>query len=452
MATGGDSTDELALVEYESEQYSLTRVPAETSALVAAEKKRLLGEVNLEALVDDLSRAGKFVRVAYNGVAGDTELQITVQDIGYDITKLCNKAAITVAKFTRASHSVVLDLQSTYEYLLEGLEDMAVDTLGAVSKVAEDMASAAKELGDAFQKEEKKIELTLKETQRKKGREEDYKKENEKHEKQKAAAIEASEKAVEAEKRSETAYREAAVEEAEKAGTAAALGALTVMFVPLAPFTIYGAVKNNRRAREARREQIRQLELMKEFGEQRKKAFAEIADFAKKIQDYETQEAMGIGGGAAIDALHKAVGALKSLTVVMLRTAEFWKKMENHCKSISNTKMDEKLEKALERGHKHRKRIWAMQGFKTRALEFFGQWVALESVCTIYARKIKVIQEELYSSIQENPTLEQSRANIKQIAIDLGEEMEQAQKDIEKTQAESEKKIEELNEQNKEPQ
>ena len=448
MATGGDSTDEiqepLELVKYGSEQYSLTRVPAETSALVVAQKECLLNKIDLEALVDDLSKAGKFVRVAYNGVAGNTELQITVQGIGFDITKLCNKAAITVAKFTRASHSVVLDLQSTYEFLIEGLEEMAIDTLGAVSKVAETMASAARELGEAFQKEEEKIEATLMKTMGKRGEEEKFKKENESHIAMKAAAMKASADALEAEKRSEAAYREAATEEAETAGAAAALGVLTVMMVPLAPFTIAGAVISGLHAREARREKIKQLERTKQYAEERKKAYAEMNEFTRKIQAYNAREAMGIGGDAAIDALHKAVGALKCLTTTMMRAAEFWEHMEVHCKTISDTKMDQKLEKALEQGHKHQKVIWAMQGFKRRAIEFFAQWVALESVCTLYAKRIKVIQEELYASIRENPTFKQSRANIQEIASNLLIEMEKAHQAIEKQQAESDQQIKEL--------
>ena len=209
---------------------------------MVAEKERLLGEIDLEALAEDLSRAGKFVRVAYNGVAGDTDLQITVQGIGYDITKLCNKSAITVAKFTRASHSVVLDLQSTYEYLLDDLEEMAVDTLGAVSKIAKDMASAAKELADAFEEEEEKIEATLRETQKKKGDELKFKLENEEHQKRKATAIKASEDAAESEKKAAAACRKAAIEEAEKAGTAASYTVLSYVLFPLAPWSYGRAV------------------------------------------------------------------------------------------------------------------------------------------------------------------------------------------------------------------
>jgi len=433
----------VALVEYGSEQYSLLEVPAESSELVVDQKKQLLGEIDLEALINDLSRAGKFVRVAYNGVAGNTDLQITVQQIGYDMTKLCNKAAITVVQFSRASHSVVLDLQSTYEYLMDGLEEMAVDTLGAVSKLARDMALAAEELGKAFEKEEEKIEDILKETQRKKGKEDECKRQNEVHKKQKEAAIKAKDEAVEAERRAEEAYRQAQQEEAENASASAGLVVLSVLLIPAAPFTIAGAVITGKKAREARREKIRQLEAMKEYGEQRKKALEEIATFAKQIVSYDARAEIGIGGDAAIDALHKAVGALKSLTVTMMRAADFWKKMEVHCKSIASTEMDEKLKKALKVGEQKRKAVWASTPFKRGALHFFAQWVALECVCTTYSKKIKVIQEQLYKSIQENPTFEESRACIRAIAADLLKDIEKAHKDIEAEKAQKDKEIEE---------
>ena len=431
----------MALVEYEGEQYSLIKVPPETSGVVVAEKEYLFGELGLEALVDDLSRAGKFVRVAYNGVAGNTELQIIVQEIGYDITKLCNKAAITVFKFSRASHSVVLDLQSTYEYLLDGLEEMAVDTLGAVSKLAGDMVKAAKELGEAFEKEEEKIEDVLKKTQTQKGNEEKEKREDEKNKKMKDDAIKTQREAIEHEKRAEEAYRKAQQEEIENAGAATGFALLSVIIVPAAPYTVAKAVMTGMKAREAKREKIKQLEAMKKYSDQRQEALKEIAKFAKKIVSYDASAQMTAGGpDAAIDALHEAVTALKQLTVTMMRAEEFWKKMEDHCKMISDTKIDQKLEIALKDG---KEKVWANQTFKKNALQFFAQWVALQGVCAEYSKKVKVIQEQLYKSIQENPTIEESRACIKAIAADLLKDIEKAHKDIELDRARKDKQISE---------
>ena len=44
-------------------------------------KVELLGPLDLKSLVSDLSYVGSFIRLAYNGVAGETELQIKVFNI-----------------------------------------------------------------------------------------------------------------------------------------------------------------------------------------------------------------------------------------------------------------------------------------------------------------------------------------------------------------------------------
>lgn len=47
-----------------------------------------------------------------------TELQIEIQQLGFDITKLCDESALTVSKFKRASSTVLNELEATYGYLL----------------------------------------------------------------------------------------------------------------------------------------------------------------------------------------------------------------------------------------------------------------------------------------------------------------------------------------------
>ena len=86
--------------------------------------------------------------------------------MGYDVTRLCDKSALTVAKFKRASSTVLTDLQATYEYLLDNLEEMAVETLSAVSKLAGEMEKAALELHEDFEQQAGKVEYTLEGTQK----------------------------------------------------------------------------------------------------------------------------------------------------------------------------------------------------------------------------------------------------------------------------------------------
>ena len=156
-------------IEIEGESYALDKIPSDGSGVVKAEEEKLLREINLKALVSDLGRVGDFIGIAYNdvGAAGyqHTEEQIEIQQLGYDITKLCNKSALTIVKFKKASSSILTDLQCTYGYLLDGLKEMALETLFSVSKLAGEMEKAALELHHDFVAEEKKVTATLENTQ-----------------------------------------------------------------------------------------------------------------------------------------------------------------------------------------------------------------------------------------------------------------------------------------------
>ena len=142
--------EDKAIVEIGDESFSIVEVPSSTTAIVSKQKERLLGSIDLPALVTDLGRVGNFVRIAYNSVAGYTDLQIQICEIGVDVTKLCDKSAVTVLKFKQASGSILGDLQGTYQFLLDGLEDVALETLHAVTDVAKDMAAAADQLHQDF--------------------------------------------------------------------------------------------------------------------------------------------------------------------------------------------------------------------------------------------------------------------------------------------------------------
>ena len=295
-------------VEIGEEMYYLNKVPDESSAVVKEETEKLLGAINLKTLVDDLGRVGSFIRIAYNGVgaAGPkfTDHQIEIQRLGYDVTKLCDKSALTIAKFKKASSSILTNLQATYEYLLDNLEEMALETLSAVSKLAGDMEKAALELHDEFVAEEKNVEKNC------------YTEEN-------------------------------------------------------------------------------------------------MAECAEK-------------------ALHQAIGALKQLSLVMLQAANFWKQMQEHCCSLAESEMQQQVERALKLKLPDEKRlkVWTSNGFKIRVIEFYAGWVALNGVCKIYIEYIKVTQQDLYRYIAENPTFEESRQNVKELAEKFLVDLERDQKEL----------------------
>ena len=93
------------IVTINEEEYCLSEVPAFGFKVVKAEKEKLLGAVDLKMLVNDLGRIGTFICIAYNGVgaAGPKfiESSIDVQNLGYDITMLCDQSVLTVQSSRR---------------------------------------------------------------------------------------------------------------------------------------------------------------------------------------------------------------------------------------------------------------------------------------------------------------------------------------------------------------
>ena len=128
-----------------------------------AERKALDGSLDLRQLVFDMGRVGSFIRIAHNaivaGAYGKPEmanLQVQVYNLGIDITKLCDKSASTVNRFSVTSKTIIVTLKSTYQNLIDGLDDMALDDLSSMSKLADQMADAADQLGKEFEKGQEK--------------------------------------------------------------------------------------------------------------------------------------------------------------------------------------------------------------------------------------------------------------------------------------------------------
>ncbi len=63
-------------------------------------------------------------------------------------------------------------------------------------------------------------------------------------------------------------------------------------------------------------------------------------------------------------------------------------------------------------------------------LPFSYRWVALESVCTQCVEQVKPTQRELHGYLRENPTIQQSRLNVKGLALQFEERLARTQQQI----------------------
>ena len=454
-------SEQSLMVEIDDVQYRLDVVPAVDTKVVASEKEKLLGAVDLKTLVNDLGRVGAFIRIAYNGVgaAGPkfTNIQIEIQRLGYDVTKLCDQSALTVSKFKKASKVVLDDLQATYQYLLDNMEELAIETLSNVSKIAGDMETAAMELHHEFKEEEKKVEAALESTQRAKGEEAqriiDQAKEREQLEEKRKEQMELMKDAQRLEREAEAQRRETEMKEDEAIRSIGTpnnpLKAMVNAFTSPFGFKVFDEHAPEKQAHHWKERRIEALKKENEFRQQRYEALNRMTTFAAKIKDCKTEENMA---EAAAEALHEAIGALKELSAVLMQAAQFWKQMQDHCKSLAEDQMKNTVEKAMKYPDEKRLKVWTSKAFKMKAVQFYAGWVALNSVCTVYVEHIKLTQQDLYKYLRENPTYEQSRENVKVLAEKFLTDLKQDQKAIADKDFEAQEQIKALGEGKKDEQ
>ena len=370
-------------------------------------------------------RVGNFVRIAYNGVA---DLQIQIREIGVDVTKLCDKSAVTVSKFKQASGSILGDLQGTYQFLLDGLEDVALETLHAVT--------------DA------RVEAALKETIKTKGSETERKKSLEESAKKlevdKARAAQEKKAAEEDFEHYEEKYR-AAEKKQESLETSTSNPGKAIGNALISPFTrgrkLFDTDSDVRRAQEAREEKLMHLEEMKKQRHARSNALQDIAEFAKKIENCKDDSELA---EVAINVLHSAMGGLQKLSAIMMKAALFWKQMQVHCEQLAKDKMQRMITSVMKKSEEQRLKVWTSNGFKTQAINYYAQWVALDDVCTIYMGRIQETQKDLYGYLTENPTLKEARKKVRELAITFGKELEMEQKAIAEKEFAAEMEIKHL--------
>lgn len=428
-----DSTKDIT-VEIGMETFSLVEFPARTTALVLDEKDRLLEHLDLETLVTDLRRVGKLVRIAYNGLASSTELQIKIRQVGYHITNLYITSAATIEKFQQGSKSVLADLKTTYQLLLQGNESIALVALQSITTITRDMAAAAEVLHKEFEEEPKRVEKVWGETQTKSDemkRKKELKEEGRQLEIQKLKAVEKKRAAEEVFHFYEEKYK-AAEKKQELFKVSASSETKQLVNFCCRVFTLgmvrpYDIEGNSQRAQTASEEKMKHLKEMQKMQQARSAALEDIAEFARRIENCKDDSELA---QVAINALHEAVGGLKKLSMLMLKASLFWRQMQEHCQELQQDKVQEIMDEVMKKPPNACIEVWTGRAFKTMAITYYAKWVALDDVCSKYMGQIQETQKDFYSYLEENPTLEESRRYVRELAKLFGEELKIEQKAI----------------------
>lgn len=446
-------TDSRVIID--GEAFDLISIPSAESKLVQSAKHELLGELDLQRLVDDLGKLGTFMRVAYNGVAGNPEVQIKVRSVGVKITKLAENSGTIIHKFKRTSTEVLKKLKSTYQFLLDGQEKVAVHTLSMMANKAEDMAKAAKKLREDFDQATDDVEKALADTMMAKGDQEDIKKtlEQKRREfeikKEKTKALEKI--AQQAEEQATELYKKAQERENTAqathdsimrtivnsitdvvTGVPSAAG-LTVLFRFGEAAEKLMEIGDKSRYKEAiqraNAEKTKHLEQAENERERKREAIAQYIEFTHKIINCENDSDLA---QAAIDALHNSVGALQSLSTTMMKVSTFWELMREHCNDLAQGDFKETVEMVIEMPKEERLQVWTSPGFKEEALCYYSKWVALNDVSSVYMLQIDKTRQKLLEYLQLNPTTEEARSEVRRLASEFADDLKQDQEKDEK--------------------
>ena len=448
-------SSDMVEVEIDSEvfHYSIMTNPPVDSAVVQAEKETLRGALDLESFVKDLGRVGKYIRVAYNGIAAAGPrfqgLQTEVQKLGFDISKLCDKSAVTIASFKTTTTAVLFELKAAYQFLLKNREVIALDSFSDIAELAGKMATAAEKLQREFESQDSKVLATLDQTQRM-GAEEEIRildlreqqektKVNVKIQEDLAKEHGKLEEAARAERRRYERKEDKAM--SSKSGFLGRLGNVVTSYFGLGNLFDDGSSA----AQKANRWRQKSIEKLENEKEQRKLKQDALRLMAELVHDIKAMGNERDLADVAVKALHKASGSMKQLIHLLRQAALFWNQLKQHCQGLSDDKLQNKIKKFVtEFSEEERKEYWTSNEFKQRMFFYISKWVALHSVSSDYLDYIKLTQQDLYKYILENPTREESRRNLRALAENFEDDLASAQEEIEKRNAKADEEIQQL--------
>ena len=88
------------------------------------------------------------------------------------------------------------------------------------------------------------------------------------------------------------------------------------------------------------------------------------------------------------------------------------------------------METAMTYPEAKRLKVWTSTAFKLKAVQYYSKWVALDDVCGVYILQIRDTRQDLYNYLEENPTIEQAKKNVRQLATEFAKDLKQAQEKL----------------------
>lgn len=404
--------------------YNLLEIPKPTTELAVSVREKMMQDLDLPQLAKDLSNLGMFLRLAFNGVVGhNIDLQTKVRKLFYDLVDLCDECVRTVNQFKRASNTALENLQSAYQYLVDGLDELAIISLKELGEMAKKMKEAADKLAKKF-KDEADIVQNLEEEVSRAEAESEKSGKQKAQERRDAEVKRESQKAkfddmVEDEKEAKKEYKEAQekeIEEVKKQKLGFLKGFINVITThPLTREGVYDKdIEAAKKAAEIfAKEKEKSYKDMIKAKEQRREALEQMASFAKQMEQLSKESKLEY---AAAESLHNAASALLNLALIMKNTSRFWEENESMCQELCSENMVAVIKAYSKLDDNKRMKALNNEGFKKNGIEFYCKWLAIKEVCETCQHGVKDAQHTVHVY---NPTKEEACSTVKKLAPQL---------------------------------
>lgn len=139
-------------VEVNGKTYSLAVAPDYQDEYVQAQVHKILGQLSLDDVTENLDLAVELFFVAYHGVAAakDGSVRADIGTLQSQLALLCNDCVLTMGTFESETANIIKELVGTYRWLTHTKEKLALATLSNCAKSSATMATAAKQLATKF--------------------------------------------------------------------------------------------------------------------------------------------------------------------------------------------------------------------------------------------------------------------------------------------------------------
>ncbi len=380
-------------VEIGDEVFDLFKAPKKDSILVSEQVEQISKNVNYDLISAQTSCLSLALRVAYLGVARFPLLQVEVNSLAVDVTKLTDQSVRVLQKFQRAAVSINQSYIAACKYLTNRKEKFALMEFGNLLEKSKEMETAVSNLATAFAGSAETATSIFGNVQKVIQTRDDISAEQKQLEKE-LKVIEAD---IEKATKELDAAQKREIEAAQK------MGSIGRKFKNgLVSVVTFGAAKNTdeKEFQKCNEDKVRMQQQLREHRVLYQKKLLEKLEKATALKPHENSKIQI--ENSTLSALDCCVKGLRHTQATLVSVAEFWKRISDMNSDFSPDKISEHVKMIQEEDDENRFEMYNDDNFRMKIKQQQATWVAMAIASNSCLESINTCNRELHMFIGEH--------------------------------------------------